>query len=47
MEEVTIQSIEEQNEQIKLQNRGIMNFAFAMIIVCAGVIAGGAICIAL
>ncbi|MEA2064933.1 MAG: hypothetical protein U9O66_01380 [Patescibacteria group bacterium] len=42
--EETIQSIEEQNEQIRAQNRGIMNFAYAMILVCVGVIAGGAVC---
>lgn len=47
MEDIKIQSVEEQNEQIRLQNVGIMNFAYAMIIVCAGVIAGGAICVAL
>ncbi len=45
--EDTIRSIEEQNEQIRVQNRGIMNFAFTMVMICAGVIAGGAICVVL
>ncbi len=45
--EDTIRSVEEQNEEIRAQNRGIMNFAFTMVMICASVIAGGAVCVVL